>query len=71
MVQPFRVAKDPADFGIDEHDGREGSELAYRGPEVRPLQLALSGSQRHARALRGALHPATATRPTGGQVELT
>ncbi|WP_344809126.1 Mov34/MPN/PAD-1 family protein [Microlunatus ginsengisoli] len=41
-IQPFAVTKGWDDFGIDETDALESSELAYRGPEVRPLQLALS-----------------------------
>jgi len=43
-TQPFAVTKDWNDFGIDEDDALEGSELAYQGPEVRSLRLALSGS---------------------------
>lgn len=42
VIQPFAVDKDWDDFGIGEDDDLEGSELAYHGPEVRPLQLALS-----------------------------
>ncbi|HEY5846691.1 MAG TPA: hypothetical protein VIT42_07875 [Microlunatus sp.] len=42
VVQPFAVDKAWEDFGIDEDDALEGSELAHGGPEVRPLQLALS-----------------------------
>lgn len=64
VLQPFRVTKDPADFGIDAHDQREGSELAYPGPEVRPLQLAVTGSPRQVRALGRTLHP---YRPDGAR----
>jgi proteasome lid subunit RPN8/RPN11 len=42
VVQPFAVDKVWEDFGIDDDDALEGSELACGGPEVRPLQLALS-----------------------------
>lgn len=41
-IQPFAVAKEWDDFGIDDGDALEGSELAYPGPEVRSLRLALS-----------------------------
>ena len=37
-----RHLADMGDFGIDEDDALEGSERAHSGPEVRPLQLALS-----------------------------
>ena len=57
VVQPFRVSKDAAEFGIDEHDAREGSELAYQGPEVGPLRLVVSGRPREVRTVRQALHP--------------
>ena len=42
VIQPFSVDKEWDDFGIGEDDALEGSELAYGGPEVRPLQLVLS-----------------------------
>ena len=42
VVQPFAVDKALEDFGISEDDALEGSESAYAGPEVRPLQLAFS-----------------------------
>jgi proteasome lid subunit RPN8/RPN11 len=42
-LQPFRVCKDPFDFGISENDARTGSEHAYPGPEVQPLSLAVHG----------------------------
>lgn len=42
VIQPFAVEKSWDDFGIGEGDALEGSELAYSGPEVRPLRLALS-----------------------------
>ena len=42
VIQPFRVIKEPTDFGIDERDGLEGSERAYPGPEVRRLHLVLT-----------------------------
>jgi proteasome lid subunit RPN8/RPN11 len=43
QVRPFRVSKEPDDMGISEHDDRAGSELAYDGPEVRPMRLAVRG----------------------------
>jgi proteasome lid subunit RPN8/RPN11 len=42
VIQPFRVIKEPTDFGIDERDGLEGSERAYPGLEVRRLHLVLT-----------------------------
>ena len=42
-VQPFRVRKDLADFGISDEDACQGSELAYQGPEVAPLALIAHG----------------------------
>ena len=68
VIQPFRVTKDPADFGIGEHDAREGSELSYRGPEVGPLELVLTESGRHLQALNRELHraPQGAGGPRGG-----
>ena len=68
VIQPFRVTKDPAEFGIGEHDAREGSELSYRGPEVGPLELVLTGSRRQVQVLNRELHPApqVAGGPRGG-----
>ena len=68
VIQPFQVIKDPADFGIGEHDAQEGSELSYRGPEVGPLELVLTGSRRQVQALNRELHPAAqvAGGPRGG-----
>jgi proteasome lid subunit RPN8/RPN11 len=43
VVQPFRVRKDLADFGISDQDACHGSELAYEGPEVAPLALIAHG----------------------------
>jgi proteasome lid subunit RPN8/RPN11 len=39
VIRPFGVRKNWAEFGIDEGDDLEGSELAYEGPEVTPLRL--------------------------------
>ena len=48
-IRPFAVNKPTTDFGIDERDGREGSEHSYQGPEVTPLDLVLTGGTRHLR----------------------
>jgi proteasome lid subunit RPN8/RPN11 len=37
----FGVDKDDDQFGIGADDGREGSQLPYEGPEVRPLRIAV------------------------------
>src|SRR5215469_9167640 len=60
VLQPFRVDKDPSDFGISDQDARQGSELAYQGPEVAPLALAAHGPRRVLRRLTHALHPQAA-----------
>ena len=39
VIQPFRVQKSWEEFGIDETDDLEDSELAYDGPEVGFLTL--------------------------------
>jgi proteasome lid subunit RPN8/RPN11 len=55
-LQPFRVQKRlVTDFGIGDQDACQGSELAYRGPEVEPLPLTAYGSPRALRQLAGAL----------------
>src|SRR3954452_23378612 len=41
VVAPFSVIKEPSEFGIDERDGLEGSELAYQGREVAPIPLRI------------------------------
>ena len=43
QLQPFRVDKPGLEVGIGAHDDREGSELAYPGPEVVPLSLRIEG----------------------------
>jgi proteasome lid subunit RPN8/RPN11 len=43
-VQPFRVDKNGTETGISRDDDREGSELAYPGPEVTPLNLMVDGT---------------------------
>jgi proteasome lid subunit RPN8/RPN11 len=43
-IQPFRVDKGLDDFGIDPNDAREGSERAYQGDNVRPLDLVVEGT---------------------------
>jgi proteasome lid subunit RPN8/RPN11 len=49
QLQPFRVDKHDleaslGEVGIGAHDDREGSELAYPGPEVVPLSLRIEGT---------------------------
>jgi proteasome lid subunit RPN8/RPN11 len=65
VLQPFRVDKDPSDFGISDRDAGQGSELAYPGPEVAPLALVAHGPQRALRRLTTTLHPATAPAGAG------
>jgi proteasome lid subunit RPN8/RPN11 len=60
VLQPFRVDKDPSDFGISDQDARQGSELAYQGPEVKPLALVAYGSRRALCRLTATLHPKNA-----------
>ena len=43
VLRAFAVRKDPTDFGIGPDDGAEHSEQPYTGPEVTPLELAVSG----------------------------
>ena len=57
VLQPFGVAKDRSDFGISDRDARQGSELAYYGPEVTPLALVAHGSRRALRRLTTTVHP--------------
>src|SRR5262249_43650728 len=64
VLQPFGVAKDPSDFGISDRDARQGSELAYPGPEVRPLALVAHGPRSALRRLTATVHPAIAPAPT-------
>src|SRR5215471_1783145 len=58
VLQPFRVRKDLADFGISDRDARQGSELAYPGPEVAPLALLAHGTHQAIRRLTSTLGPA-------------
>jgi len=51
-VRPFLISKDPDHLGIDETDGREGSELSYSGPEVTPAALVLTGDDEPSRSGR-------------------
>src|SRR6516165_5098428 len=68
VLQPFGVAKDPSDFGISDQDACQGSELAYTGPEVRPLALVAHGPRPALRRLTHALHPKTAPTDAGLRV---
>ena len=51
MLQPFAVHKQLSDFGISDRDTGQDSQLAYPGPEVRPLALAARGAHRAIRQL--------------------
>ena len=55
MLQPFGVHKDLTDLGISDQDARQGSELAYPGPEVAPLTLVAHGAHRPIRQLAATL----------------
>jgi len=70
VLQPFRVDKGPSDFGISDQDARQGSELAYQGPEVAPLALAVHGPRRALRRLTHTLHPQAAPVGAGSPARL-
>ena len=55
QLQPFRVSKDDLEVGISPADDREGSELAYPGPEVVPLGLRIDGAPAEVAACTAAL----------------
>ena len=63
VLQPFRVQKDLSDFGISDRDACQGSELAYRGPEVEPLALVARGAPQAIGQLTGTLAPAGRPKP--------
>ena len=44
--------------GISDRDARQGSELAYPGPEVTPLALVARGAHQAIRQLTSTLAPA-------------
>jgi proteasome lid subunit RPN8/RPN11 len=54
-LQPFWVCKDGLEVGISADDDREGSELAYPGPEVVPLSLLVDGTPAEVEACAAAL----------------
>jgi proteasome lid subunit RPN8/RPN11 len=58
-LQAFRVDKDGADIGISAADHRQGSELAYPGPEVIPLNVVVDGTATDVQDCATALHLAT------------
>ena len=51
VLQPFAVHKQLSDFGISDRDACQDSQLAYPGPEVRPLALTAHGAHRAIRQL--------------------
>ena len=55
VLQPFAVHKQLSDFGISDRDAYQDSQLAYPGPEVRPLALAAQGAHRAIRRLASTL----------------
>jgi proteasome lid subunit RPN8/RPN11 len=55
QLQPFRVDKPGLEVGIGAHDDRDGSELAYPGPEVVPLSLRIEGTPAEVAVCAGAL----------------
>jgi proteasome lid subunit RPN8/RPN11 len=55
QLQPFRVDKDGLEVGISTNDDRDGSELAYPGPEVVPLGLRIEGAPAEVAACTAAL----------------
>jgi proteasome lid subunit RPN8/RPN11 len=55
QLQPFRVDKDGLEVGISPADDRDGSELAYPGPEVVPLGLRIDGAPAEVAACTAAL----------------
>src|SRR5499427_451637 len=63
VLQPFAVAKRLSDFGISDRDARQGSELAYTGPEVTRLSLVAHGPRRALRRLATTVHPADPSDP--------
>ena len=58
-LQPFRVEKGLAEFGIHAGDDREGSEAAYQGANVRPLALVVEGTDAEVAAIAAALGVST------------
>ena len=54
-LQPFRVAKGLDEFGIHAGDEREGSEAAYQGANVWPLELVVEGTDAELAAVAAAL----------------
>ena len=54
-LQPFRVDKGLDEFGIHAADDREGSEQAYQGDNVRPLELVVEGTDAELEAVVAAL----------------
>jgi proteasome lid subunit RPN8/RPN11 len=61
QLQPFRVDKDSGELGISAYDDRQGSELAYPGPEVVPLSLLVDGAPADVHACAEALGLRAAT----------
>jgi proteasome lid subunit RPN8/RPN11 len=57
-LQAFRVDKDGTDMGVSADDSRQGSELAYPGPEVIPLNVVVDGTAADVQACATAVRTA-------------
>lgn len=57
VIQPFAVHKPALEYGISDHDDRQGSEFPYDGPEVQPLGLVAEGPDSVLRQLSAVVNP--------------
>jgi proteasome lid subunit RPN8/RPN11 len=57
-LQAFRVDKNGAEIGISADDDRQGSEVAYPGPEVIPLSVVVDGTVADVQACAAAVQAA-------------
>lgn len=66
VIQPFEVLKSDLAVEIDAGDDRQGSECDYLGPEVRPLDIQISGTPESIdRVSRAVTTARPTTRPLG------